>query len=166
MNLHEVLMEMGKSHVKIKKSGFADLLFFNLKTKTIKNGNTVLVENGVIVPQTIRLNDGRILELEDDWGLDKTDFYQGLEERYEKYYLSVPSKVDRFVRANFIAKNYDKMTFKEIMNPSSNNRNLARYELEWFVMANAVKGNIPWNEEHWYWQSKEFPRLIIYKEYL
>ena len=166
MNLYEVLMEMGKSHVKIKKSGFADLLFFNLKTKTIKNGNTVLVENGVIVPQTIRLNDGRILELEDDWGLDKTDFYQGLEERYEKYYLSVPSKVDRFVRANFIAKNYDKMTFKEIMNPSSNNRNLARYELEWFVMANAVKGNIPWNEEHWYWQSKEFPRLIIYKEYL
>ena len=36
MNLHEVLMEMGKSHVKIKKSGFAYLLFFNLKTKTIK----------------------------------------------------------------------------------------------------------------------------------
>ena len=166
MNLYEVLMEMGKSHVKIKKSGFADLLFFNLKTKTIKNGNTVLVKDGVIIPQKIRLNDGRILELEDDWGLDKTDFYQGLEKRYEKYYLSVPSKVDRFVRANFIAKNYDKMTFKEIMNPSSNNRNLARYELEWFVMANAVKGNIPWNEEHWYWQSKEFPRLIIYKEYL
>lgn len=166
MNLHEVLMEMGKSHVKIKKSGFADLLFFNLKTKTIKNGKTVLVKDGVIIPQTIRLNDGRILELENDWGLDKTDFYHGLEERYEKYYLSVPSKVDRFVRANFIAKNYDKMTFEEIMNPSSNNRNLARYELEWFVMANAVKGNIPWNEEHWYWQSKEFPRLIIYKEYL
>lgn len=166
MNLHEVLIEMGKSHVKIKKSGFADLLFFNLKTKTIKNGKTILVKDGVIIPQTIRLNDGRILELENDWGLDKTDFYQGLEERYEKYYLSVPSKVDRFVRANFIAKNYDKMTFKEIMNPSSNNRNLARYELEWFVMANAVKGNIPWNEEHWYWQSKEFPRLIIYKEYL
>lgn len=166
MNLHEVLMEMGKSHVKIKKSGFADLLFFNLKTKTIKNGKTVLVKDGVIVPQKIRLNDGRILELENDWGLDKTDFYNGLEERYDKYYLSVPSKVDRFVRANFIAKNYDKMTFEEIMNPSSNNRNLARYELEWFVMANAVKGNIPWNEEHWYWQSKEFPRLIIYKEYL
>ena len=166
MNLYEVLMEMGKSHVKIKKSGFADLLFFNLKTKTIKNGKTILAENGVIIPQTIRLSDGRILELENDWGLDKTDFYQGLEERYEKYYLSVPSKADRFVRANFIAKNYDKMTFKEIMNPSSNNRNLARYELEWFVMANAVKGNIPWNEEHWYWQSKEFPRLIIYKEYL
>ena len=166
MNLYEVLMEMGKSHVKIKKSGFADLLFFNLKTKTIKNGTTILVENGVIIPQTIRLSDGRVLELEDDWGLDKTDFYQGLEKRYEKYYLSVPSKADRFVRANFIAKNYDKMTFKEIMNPSSNNRNLARYELEWFVMANAVKGNIPWNEEHWYWQSKEFPRLIIYKEYL
>ena len=166
MNLYEVLMEMGKSHVKIKKSGFADLLFFNLKTKTIKNGKTILVENGVIIPQTIRLSDGRVLELEDDWGLVKTDFYTGLEERYKNYYLSVPSKVDRFVRANFIAKNYDKMSFEEIMNPSSNNRNLARYELEWFVMVNAIAENIPWNKEHWYWQSSVNPRLILYKEYL
>lgn len=166
MNLHEVLTEMCKEHIKIKKGGYADLLYFNLKTKTIKNGNTVLVEDGMIVPQTINLTDGRELVLEDDWGETKEEFYQGVEDRYEKYYLSTPSKIDKFVRTNFIAKNLDKMSFEELMTSSSSNRNIARYELEWFVMANAVKGNISWNNEHWYWQSRNNPKLIIYKEWL
>ena len=39
MNLHDVLTEMCKEHIKIKKGGYADLLYFNLKSKTIKNGN-------------------------------------------------------------------------------------------------------------------------------
>ena len=166
MNLHEVLMEMCKEHVKIKKGGYADLLFFNLKTKTIKNGNTVLVENGIIIPQTIKLTDGRELVLEDDFGEVNEYFYQGLESRYKKYYLSTPSKSDRFVRTNFIAKNLEKMTFEELMNSASSNRNIARYELEWFVMVNAIKGNIPWIDGNWFWQSKNMPKLIIYKEWL
>lgn len=166
MNLHETLMEMCKEHVKIKKGGYADLLFFNLKTKTIKNGNTVLVENGIIIPQIIKLTDGRELVLEDDFGDVNEDFYQGLESRYKKYYLSTPSKSDRFVRTNFIAKNLEKMTFEELMNSASSNRNTARYELEWFVMVNAIKGNIPWIDGNWFWQSKNMPKLIIYKEWL
>lgn len=165
MNLHEVLMEMAQKHIKIKGSGYADLLTFNLKTKTIKNGITVLVKNGEIIPQAIELNDGRTLILENDWGLTETDFIKGVEERYEKYYLSTPTKLDQFTKPNFIAKNYEKMTYEEMM-CQSNNRNLARYELEWFVMASAINKTIPWNKEHWYWQSSVKPRLIIYKEYL
>ena len=166
MNLHEVLQEMCKEHIKIKKGGYADLLFFNLKTKTIKNGNTVLVENGIIIPQTIKLTDGRVLVLEDNWGEVNEDFYQGVESRYEKYYYSTPSKADKFVRPNFIAKNLEKMSFEELMNSSTSNRNVARYELEWFVMASAIKGNIPWVSGNWFWQSKKMPKLIIYKEFL
>ena len=166
MNLHEVLTEMCKEHIKIKKGGYADLLFFNLKDKTIKNGNTVLVENGKIIPQTIKLTDGRELVLEDNWGEVNEDFYQGVEKRYEKYYYSTPSKTDRFVRTNFIAKNLEKMSFEELMNSSFSNRNQARYELEWFVMANAVKGNISWVEGNWFWQSNKNKKLIIYREWL
>ena len=166
MNLHEVLTEMCKEHIKIKKGGYADLLYFNQKTKTIKNGNTVLVENGKIIPQTIKLTDGRELVLEDDWGEIKEEFYQGVEDRFRRYYYSTPGKVDRFVRANFLAKNLEKMTFEELMSSASSNRNIARYELEWFVMANAIKGNIPWVNGNWFWQSKKMPKLIIYKEWL
>ena len=166
MNLHEVLQEMCKEHIKIKKGGFADLLYFNLRTKTIKNGNTVLVDNGKIIPQTINLTDGRVLNLHDDVGEINEEFYQGLERRYEKYYYSTPSKVDKFVRTNFMAKNIEKMTFEELMNSSSSNRNVARYELEWFMIANAIKGNIPWIDGNWFWQSSKLTRLIIYKEWL
>ena len=166
MNLHEVLTEMCQEHIKIKKGGYADLLYFNMKSKTVKNGTTVLVDHGMIIPQTIKLTDGNTLTLEDDWGLVKEDFYEGLEKRYEKYYFSTPSKVDKFTRPNFIAKNLEKMSFEELMNSSSSNRNIARYELEWFMMANAVMGNIPWNKDNWFWQSKNMPKLIIYKEWL
>ena len=166
MNLHEVLTEMCQEHIKIKKGGYADLLYFNLKTKTIKNGNTVLVENGVIIPQTIKLSNGNQLVLEDDWGLSKEDFYIGMEDRYRRYYYSTPNKVDNFTRPNFLAKNFEKMSFAELMSSASSTRNQARYELEWFMMANAVQGNIPWNNDNWFWQSRELPRLIIYKEWL
>ena len=166
MNLHDVLKEMCQEHIKIKKGGYADLLHFNLKTKTIKNGNIVLVENGKIIPQTIILTNGITFILEDDWGQIDEEFYHGLENRFRKYYYSTPSKIDRFTRSNFLAKNIEKMTFEELINSMSSNRNMARYELEWFMMANAVKGNIPWNYGNWFWQSKELPKLIIYKEWL
>ena len=166
MNLHDVLTEMCKEHIKIKKSGYADLLHFNLKTKTIKNGNTILVENSKIIPQTIKLTNGKELILEDDWGQINEEFYRGLENRFRKYYFSTSGKVDRFVRPNFLAKNLEKMSFEELMSSASSNRNIARYELEWFMMANAVKGNIPWNHGNWFWQSRELPKLIIYKEWL
>ena len=166
MSLHEVLMEMCKEHIKIKKGGYADLLYFNLKTKTIKNGKTVLVDSGKIIPQTIKLTDGRELVLEDDWGVTNEDFYQGLERRFEKYYMSTPSKLDKFVRANFMAKNMEKMSFEELMNSATSSRNIARYELEWFVMASAIKGIIPWVDGYYFWQSTRLPKLIIYKEWL
>ena len=165
MNLHEVLMEMCKEHVKIKKGGYADLLYFNLKNKTIKNGNTVLVKEGKIIPQEIRLTDGRVLQLDDDLGLTKEDFYNGVEERYKKYYYSMPSKHEKFVRSNFMAKNLEKMNYEELTAASTNNRDVARYELEWFVLANAIARNIPWEDGNWFWQSKLLPKLIIYKEW-
>mgnify|MGYP003477561152 CR=1 FL=1 len=100
MNLHEVLTDMCQEHIKIKKGGYADLLHFNLKTKTIKNGNTILVENGIIIPQTIKLINGKELVLENDWGLIKEDFHEGLEKRFRRYYYSTPNKVDNFTKPN------------------------------------------------------------------
>ena len=166
MDLHKCLMEMCKEHVKIKKGGYADLLFFDLKRHSIKNGKTVLMENGKIIPQTISLTDGRNLVLEDDLGEINEEFYSGVEARFEKYYLSMPGKADKFVRTNFMAKNLEKMTYAELMAAGSNDRCTARYELEWFVLANAIKGNIPWTEGNYFWQSSRMPKLIIYKEWL
>ncbi len=166
MNLYDVLIKMANAHVKIKGSGYSDLLFFDLKNKTIKNGKTILVKNGNIIPQVIKLSNDTILKLDSDWGLHKEPFYNGVEKRYKMYYLSIPTKRDIYARTNFISKKYEKMSYKEIMSASSCDRTVARYELEWFVMANAVQNEIQWDNEHWFWQSKICPKLILYKEYL
>ena len=166
MNLYNVLMEMSDDHVRIKKGGYSDLLYFDLKNKTIKNGKIILVENGIIKPQTIKLTNGKEFMLEDDWGEIKDEFYNGIEKRFEKYYLSMPSKAERFVRSNFMAKPTNKMSYQDLQN-STSNRAKARYELEWFVMASAVNGNIKWkNDRHWFWKSSKYPKLIIYKEFI
>lgn len=166
MNLHDVLMEMAENHQRIKKGGYSDLLYFNHKTKTISNGKTLLVANGKIIPQTIKLTD-RELVLDDDWGNSNDNFYLGMESRFEKYYNSVPSKCEQFVRSIFLAKPLNKYaSYEEMMNASSN-RAVARYELEWFFMMNSVLGNIEWNnDKYWFWKSKSQPKLIIYKEYV
>lgn len=165
MNLHEVLLEMAEKHQKIKKSGYSDLLYFNHKTKTISNGKTVLVKDGKIIPQTIKLTD-RELVLDDDWGFTNEEFYSGMESRFEKYYNSMPSKCERFIRCIFVAKPLNKYATYAEMITASSNRAVARYELEWFFMMNSVLENISWNDKYWFWKSKNQPKLIIYKEFI
>lgn len=170
MNLHEVLYEMAEQHQRIKGGGYSDLLFFNHKTKTISNGKTVLVKDGKIIPQTIKLTD-RELILDDDWGYScahykDTDFYDGMEWRFENYYHSVPTKSEKFVKTIFQAKALNKYSsYTEMMNTSSN-RAKTRYELEYFFMASSVHGDIKWlNDKHWFWKSPN-TKLIIYKEFI
>lgn len=165
MNLHEVLIEMTEQHQRIKGGGYSDLLFFNHKTKTISNGKTVLVKDGKIVPQIIKLTD-KELTLEDDWGYEHEDFYSGMERRFDEYYKSVPTKCERFVKTIFMAKALNKYSsYTEMMN-MSNNRAKARYELEWFFMASSINGDIKWlNDKHWFWKSPN-TKLIIYKEFI
>lgn len=163
MNLHEVLLEMSEQHQRIKGGGYADLLYFNHKTKTISNGKTVLVKDGKIIPQTIKLTD-RELILEDDWGMINEEFYAGMERRFDEYYKSLPTKCEKFVRTIFPAKALNKyLSYAEMMN-TSNNRANARYELEWFYMASSVNRMVVWNNpKHYFWKSSN-NKLIIYKE--
>lgn len=165
MNLHDVLMEMSKRHQRIKGSGYSDLLFFNHKTKTISNGKTILVKDGKIIPQTIKLTDID-LTLDDDWGYKNEDFYTGMESRFNNYYESVPTKTDKFIRTIFPSKPLNKyLSYYEMMN-SNCNKNKARYELEWFFMASSINKNIEWkNDKYWFWKSPN-TKLIIYKEFI
>lgn len=163
MNLHETLMELSKRHKRMKGGGYTTLLTFNHKTKTIKNGKRVLVENGKIIPQTIAFDEKEIV-LEDDWGLPDEDFYSGMEKRFDDYYSSIPTEHDKFVKSIFRTKPLNKyVSYEEMMNTQSN-RDKARYELEWFYMASSVNGKVVWdNPNHYFWKSPN-NKLIIYKE--
>lgn len=165
MNLHDVLLEMADQHLRVNKKGFSDLLFFNHITKSISNGQIILVKNGNIIPQKIKLSNGVCFDLEDNWGLNDEEFYSGLEKRFEKFFLSTPSKSERFVRSIFQPKPIKDYTYADVIN-ATNNRAIARYELEWFLMYHSVNGNISWNDKHWFWQSEKCTKLVLLKKYI
>ena len=162
-NLRETLWELGSEHRRIRgNGGYSDLYSIDWKSRSIKNGDKFLVKNGEIVPQTLTYSDGRELTLDSDWGFDDEDFYKGIERRFPKYYYSVPGKSEAFVKPKFLPKSVNELTYRQMMDGYP--RNVARYELETFILYCLVKGTAYWqNEKHVYWQSKEYPKLIIYR---
>lgn len=169
MTLYEVLIELSKSHCRFKgkHTGYADLLRFDLKNKTISNGHTVIIKNGEVILDELKLTDGReytgLLNME--LIHMPSDFYAELEAVYEQYYSSVPSQNAQFSRNNFVAKELDHLSLRELVNGMP--RIEAQYRLEAFVLLQAMTNQIPWaNEHHFYWQSTKNKKLIIYKEWI
>lgn len=160
---YEFLSFLGSHHWKFAKGGFTDLLYFDLKNKRIKNGKTILYEDGKIVEQTVRLSNGIVFELKEGLPLMKIDFenpYMKLEELYREFKYSIPSPSSEFSRDNFIPKRIEDFSFMEYL--SGGNRQMKKMELEAFVMF----AKFPWeNEKHHYWQSKQDKQLVLYKEW-
>lgn len=168
MTLYEVLVELSKSHCKFKgkHTGYADLLRFDLKSKTISNGNIAIIKNGKVVIDELKLTDGReytgIKSMELIHKPD--DFYEELESIYEQYYSSIPNQNTQFSKNNFVAKDVDHLSLREMIDGIP--RIEAQYRLEAFVLLQALSGHIPWhNERHFYWQSNKNKQLVIYNEW-
>lgn len=175
-SLWEVLVDLSRKHVKFEKGGYCDLLYFNQFTKTISNGNVVLVKGGHIRPQTLRLRDGSTYELVEDMPIfphededgdvsedvkctTSEDVIDTAEKLYHAYKYSVPSPIDDFARSNFIALEIDKIGWSDFIEGSE--RSEARVKLETFVMFN----KFPVEEGKHYWQSPKEKGLIVFKEW-
>ena len=168
MTLYEVLIDLSKSHCRFKgkHTGYADLLRFDLKRKTVSNGNIVIIKNGKVILDELKLTDGRVYTgLQSMELIHKSDdFYEELEAIYEQYYSSIPSQKAQFSKNNFVAKDLDHLSLHEMINGIP--RIEAQYRLEAFVLLQAIMCQIPWSDErHFYWQSKKNKQLIIYKEW-
>ena len=168
MTVYDVLVELSKSHCRFKgkRTGYADLLKFDLKNKTVSNGNIVIIKNGKVVLDELKLSDGReYTGLKSMELIHKSDdFYEELETIYEQYYSSVPSQNTQFSKNNFVAKDINHLSLHEMIDGIP--RIEAQYRLEAFVLLNAACGQIPWaNEHHFYWQSNNNKQLIIYSEW-
>lgn len=168
MTIYDVLIELSKVHCRFKgkHTGYADLLKFDLAKKTVSNGNTIIIKDGKVVIDEIKLTDGREFTGLQNMELihSDSDFYEELESLYEQYYASVPNQYSQFSRNNFIAKDLDHLSMRELVNGLS--RVEAQYRLEAFVLLSAINGEIPWeNEKHFFWQSKQNKNLIFYREW-
>ena len=163
MTLEDILTICGSHHIKFSKGkGYTDLIHFDLKNKRISNGKTILVDNGKIVKQTLKIGDLELTLDENTPLLNKTesDPYTYLEALYARYKYSVPEPYDSYARCNFRALNVNELTPKQMR--EGEKRQLARIKLETYVMFT----KFPWeNEKHHYWQSKNDKDLILFKEW-
>jgi len=180
-SLYQILIELSDSHCRFKKKnkrgGYADLLRFDLDSKTIRNNKTILMKNGKVTLSKIELADGREYDLTDVCFFDKYDYtlltniggskdsYSIIEGLYANYKNSVPSKHSQYSRLNFKALKVDDLSMEQLLKNMS--RIKAQYMLEGYILLASIEGAIVWkNDSHFFWQSSKDKDLILFKEWI
>lgn len=165
-SLYDVLVKLSQSHCKfaMKYGGYADLLRFDLKSKSIYNGDFYMMKNGKVVVDEIKLVDGQVFNGLKD--LPLIDEEKCLEELYVQYYNSTPSKHCQFSKSNFIARDSAEMNVFDLM--KGMDRIEAQYKLEAYVMFASMMGwlNDLVEEEKFFWKSERYPKFVIFKEWI
>ena len=175
-SIYKMLIELSKSHTKLKSGGWADLMTFNLKEKTIKNGKTIILERGEIKCEEIELVNGYKYQLSSEL-INETDLIEyGIENCKENPYdviqtlfglfkSSVPSEHSEYGKFNFYCKSADELTMREMVNGLP--RLETYYLLEGYIMLASLSDWINWEIPiHYFWQCPEDKKLIIYRDWI
>lgn len=165
-SLYDVLVKLSQSHCKfaMKHGGYADLLRFNLKNKSIYNGDFYIMKDGKVVVDKIKLTDGQ--EFIGLQSLSLIDEEQNLENLYVQYYNSTPSKHCQFSKSNFIARDSAEMNVFELANGMD--RIEAQYRLEAYVMLASMMGWLDGliEEDKFFWKSESYPKFVVFKDWI
>lgn len=161
MTFNDALRELSLVHIKMNGKGYSDLIKFDFKKRRISNGETVLYDNGKIIPQKINLC-GYHIELTEDMEIIKErGDYETLEDLYRVYKYSVAEPYDNYAKHNFVAVDIDDLSREQFENGGK--RQVARIALESYVMFSEWVWE---NPNHHYWQSPNIKSLILYKEWV
>lgn len=126
------------------------MLQIDLDTKTVKNGKTYLIQNGI--PQN-----GYIID-------NKTITFEMLEELYAIYKHSVPNGI-RYKKTYFKALTYDELSTTDLI--SGANRQNAKENLEMAIITGVLNGSLTWPDQtKWFWQSKNDKDFILLKRWI
>lgn len=165
-SLYDVLVKLSQSHCKfaMKYGGYADLLRFDLKNKSIYNGDFYIVKNGKVVVDEIKLVDGQ--KFTGLQSLRLVDRERCLENLYAQYHNSAPSKHCQFSKSNFIARDSAEMNVFELMDGMD--RIEAQYRLEAYIMFASMMG---WlddliEEGKFFWKSESYPKFVVFKDWI
>lgn len=176
MTIYKTLIELSKSHTRLKSGGWADLFTFNLREKTIKNGKTIILERGEKKCETVELLSGDKYELSSklisetdlkEYGIEncKDNPYEVIQFLFDRFKVSVPSEHSEYGKFNFYCKSVDELTMKEMVNGTP--RLEAYYLLEGYIMLASLSAWIDWEEpNHWFWQCPTDKKLIIYRNWI
>ena len=144
----------------VKRVQEGEPFYINFRNRSLKIGKKFVIADGVY-------DDSRTLYATS--GLDMCDILQWIEEvLYKEYKYSLPSeRSDSKRQAYFKALSADKLTDAQMARGKK--REVARAQLEGFILCMIVSGAFVWDEEKmgkWFWQGKYDPDLVILRSWV
>lgn len=119
--------------------------------------------------RTLRI-DGKIVMSGEDtitMRIDGLFVLDAIEWLYSQYKHSVPSeRSESHRKCYFRALPESKLTDEDMM--YGEERELARFRLEFFILRAIISGKLKWNDEwgNWFWQSQHDKDLVIIREWV
>lgn len=139
----------------IEKVGKGSRFTVNFKDKSLKVDGKYIIKNG---------------KYEGNLGIEKTDdnVLDVIETLYTRYYHSIPSaRSDSKQRSYFRALPEHELSDEDML--YGIHREVAQVALELFVLCSIINGSLVWSEfadNKWFWQSQNYPSLIILKQWI
>lgn len=126
------------------------MLTINLETKTLKDKNKILIDNGIPV-------NGYVISSE-------PITFEQLEELYHIYKHSVPNTI-KYKKQYFKALDSNQLDTKDLITGA--NRQIAKENLELAILIGVLNGSLIWpNENQWFWQSEKDKDFVLLKKWI
>ena len=145
----------------IKKVSEGEPFYINFKNKSLKIGKQFVIANGVYDTSKELIHNVKCYS-------DMKCLLAFIDGLYKYYKYSLPSeRSDNKRRQYFKALPADKLTDKQMA--IGMNREVARAQLEGFILCMIVNGTFTWDEAEmgkWFYQSKADPDLVILRSWI
>ena len=145
----------------IKRVAEGEPFYINFKNRALKIGKEFIVADGVYDAARKLINDAQ-------YDMNMNCLLDCIDVLYHYYKYSLPSeRSDSRRRQYFKALSADKLTDKQMA--IGGNREIARAQLEGFILCMIVNETFTWNETEmgkWFYQSKRDPDLVILRNWI
>lgn len=132
----------------------------NFETRTMKVGNTKLIDNGKYDENRLLIYEYNIYSLQ--------TLLHMIRELYRNYKTSIPSeRSSKKRKCYFKALSADELTDEQLM--CGERREVAQATLEGFILCMILNGELVWDEGimgKWFWESRSDSDLIILRKWV
>ena len=145
----------------IKRVAEGEPFYINFKNRALKIGKEFIIADGAYDASRKLINDAQ-------YDMNMNCLLDCIDVLYHYYKYSLPSeRSDSRRRQYFKALSADKLTDKQMA--IGGNREIARAQLEGFILCMIINGTFVWNEAEmgkWFYQSKTDPDLVILRNWI
>ena len=144
----------------IKRVSDGEKFHIDFENRTMKVGNTKLIDNGKYDENRLLIYEYNVYSLQ--------VLLHMIRELYRNYKTSIPSeRSSKKRKCYFKALSADELTDEQLM--CGERREVAQATLEGFILCMILNGELVWDEDimgKWFWQSRSDQDLVILKKWI